>query len=131
MAQLFMQNVHAFSSKETNTDSGCDSTCRCGDFLYSETKGKNVKDGETLYDEGGRVVEDPSAVQDLPEWHNNQGDTLQVVAKRVNIGKGRMAESGDPFHESNVIRFAKSHGLPTAEIVASAPSFQLTVSFVA
>jgi hypothetical protein len=70
---------------------------------YFEREGKNIKSGEIKYDDNGRVREDPSAVKDLPAWKNQEGKEIQVVSRRINVTKGKVGESGDPFYEYKIL----------------------------
>lgn len=85
---------------------------------YFEREGKNVKTGEIKYDETGRVREDPTAVKDLPVWHGLEGNELNTVARRVNIEKGEIGKSGDPFYEYKVLELLRELRLPAAKPVA-------------
>ncbi len=85
---------------------------------YFEREGKNIKSGEIKYDEGGTVREDPTAVKDLPVWKNGEGAEIQTVGKRVNVGKGAVGESGDPFHEYKILERLAEMGLPAAKPIA-------------
>lgn len=87
---------------------------------YFEREGKNIKRGEIKYDETGRVREDPTAVKDLPVWRNTEGAEIQTVGRRVNIAKGAVGESGDPFHEYKILERLAQMGLPAAKPVAKA-----------
>lgn len=87
---------------------------------YFEREGKNIKTGEIKYDETGRVREDPTAVKDLPIWRNEEGAEIQTVGRRVNVAKGAVGESGDPFHEYKILERLAQMGLPAANPVAKA-----------
>lgn len=87
---------------------------------YFEREGKNVKVGEIKHDETGRVREDPTAVKDLPAWHDQEGNSLDTVARRVNIEKGEIGKSGDPFYEYKVLELLRELRLPAAKPVAKA-----------
>jgi hypothetical protein len=87
---------------------------------YFESEGKNIKTGERKIDEGGVVREDPTAVKDLPGWKNNQGEEIHTVGRRVNISKGNVGESGDPFYEYKILERLQEMGLPAAKPVAKA-----------
>lgn len=87
---------------------------------YFEREGKNIKTGETKYDEAGRVREDPTAVKDLPVWKNEDGTELHTVGRRVNTDKGAVGESGDPFHEYKILERLAQIGLPAARPIAKA-----------
>ena len=85
---------------------------------YFESQGKNIKSGEIKRDETGRVREDPTAVKELPIWFDSNGQELHSIGKRVNIGKGKVGESGDPFYEYRVMELVSEVGLPTPRLVA-------------
>lgn len=85
---------------------------------YFEHTGKNIKTGEKKIDETGRVREDPTAVKDLPVWKNNQGQEILTVGRRVNIIKGKVGESGDPFYEYEVLKKLARMKLHVARPVA-------------
>ncbi len=85
---------------------------------YFETRGKNIKSGEIKRDETGRVREDPTAVKELPVWKNAEGTELHAIGKRVNIEKGKVGASGDPFYEYRVMELVREAGLPTPRPVA-------------
>lgn len=85
---------------------------------YFESQGKNIKSGEIKRDETGRVREDPTAVKELPVWTNTDGNELHTIGKRVNVQKGKVGESGDPFYEYLVMELVSEAGLPTPRPVA-------------
>ncbi len=85
---------------------------------YFEREGKNIKKGEIKYDESGAVLEDPTAVKDLPVWKNAEGAEIQTVGRRVNTAKGVVRESGDPFHEYKILERLAQIGLPAAKPIA-------------
>lgn len=85
---------------------------------YFEGKGQNIKSGEIKRDETGRVREDPTAVKELPVWTDASGQELQTIGKRVNIEKGKVGESGDPFYEYKIMETVTSVGLPAPRPVA-------------
>ncbi len=87
---------------------------------YFEREGKNIKTGEIKYDDAGVVREDPTAVKDLPAWKNDDGKEVQTVGKRININKGEVGESGDPFHEYKILDRLNQMGLPSARPIAKA-----------
>lgn len=87
---------------------------------YFERKGKNVKKGEIKYDETGRIREDPTAVKDLPTWRDREGNELNTVARRVNMKKGEIEKSGDPFYEYKIMELLQELRLPAARPVAKA-----------
>ncbi|MEN9852693.1 MAG: hypothetical protein RI996_636 [Candidatus Parcubacteria bacterium] len=87
---------------------------------YFEREGKNIKLGEIKIDEDGKVREDPTAVKDLPVWKNSEGKEIQIVAKRVNIVKGAVGESGDPFYEYKILEHLAQLRLPAARPIAKA-----------
>lgn len=89
-------------------------------FGYFERKGVNIKQGDIKKDETGRVREDPTAVRDLPPWHNKDGVRLHIVGKRVNVRKGFVGESGDPFYEYKILERLHELHLPAARPVAKA-----------
>ncbi len=85
---------------------------------YFEREGKNIKTGEIKYNEAGIVREDPTAVKDLPVWKNEEGGEIQTVGRRVNISKGVVGESGDPFYEYKILEQLARMGLPAAKPIA-------------
>ena len=85
---------------------------------YFEKYGRNIKSGEILYDSEGKVKEDPTAVKDLPVWRNQRNEELHTVGKKVNLTKGKVGESGDPFYEYTIMEIAKEFGLPAPIPVA-------------
>lgn len=87
---------------------------------YFEREGKNIKTGEIKYDEYGRIYEDPTAVKDFPIWKNAEGVEIKTVGRRVNIAKGAVGESGDPFYEYKILERLAQMGLPAAKPVAKA-----------
>jgi len=87
---------------------------------YFETKGINIKTGEIKRDDIGVVKEDPSAVKELPMWVDKNRKELQVIGKRVNIEKGKVGESGNPFYEYKMIETVRSIGLPAPKLIAKA-----------
>ena len=87
---------------------------------YFEKEGRNVKSGEIKYDEIGKIREDPTAVKDLSPWRDQEGKELATVARRVNIEKGEVGKSGDPFYEYGILELVRELGLPAANPVAKA-----------
>ena len=88
--------------------------------LYFESKGQNIKSGEIEWDESGKVREDPTAVKELPVWRDLDGKEIQTVGKRVNVEKGKVGESGDPFHEYKIMGLVRDLGLPAPKPIAKA-----------
>lgn len=91
-------------------------------FEYFEQKGVNIKSGEIKYKETGEISDDPTAVKELPEWKNSTGNTLNVIAKRVNIEKSQVRHSGDPFYEYHIMELANELDLPCVEPIAKIES---------
>lgn len=87
---------------------------------YFETHGVNIKQGEIERDDAGRIKEDPTAVKDLPVWEDASGRRIHPVGKRVNVEKGKVAKSGDPFYEVEIMKYVRSKGLPAAQPIAKA-----------
>jgi len=85
---------------------------------YFESRGQNIKSGEIKRDETGRVREDPTAVKELPVWSDPNGQELRTIGKRVNIEKGKIGESGDPFYEYKIMEIVTNVGLPAPRLVA-------------
>lgn len=85
---------------------------------YFEEKGINIKSGEIQTNEEGKVKEDPTAVKELPVWTNSEGQKLSIVAKRVNVEKSQVGETGDPFHEYKIMEIAKEFDLPAPKPIA-------------
>jgi len=89
---------------------------------YFESQGKNIKPGEIKLDEAARVKEDPTAVKELPVWADGSGNELETIGKRVNVLKGEVGESQDPFYEANILRVVHSLGLPAPRLIAQVSS---------
>lgn len=87
-------------------------------FRYFETYGKNIKPGETEFNEDGSVKEDPLAVKDFPIWVNQEGKKIKVVAKRVNTDKAMIKKGENPFHEVDVMKRVRAIGLPAPAPIA-------------
>ncbi len=87
---------------------------------YFEREGQNIKTGKIKTDEAGRVREDTTAVKDLPIWRDDHGVELQTVGRRVDITKGAVGESGDPFYEYKILQRLHGMGLPAARPIAKA-----------
>ncbi len=87
---------------------------------YFESKGINIKSGEIQHDKAGKVKEDPTAVKDLPVWSRADGETLEIVGKRVNVEKSQVGKSGDPFYEYKIMEIAQEFALPAPRPVAKA-----------
>jgi len=87
---------------------------------YFEREGKNIKTGGIRTDESGRLREDPTAVKDFPVWRDENGEELKTVARRVNVSKGAVGESGDPFYEYKILERLHEMELPAARPVAKA-----------
>ncbi len=85
---------------------------------YFESQGVNIKSGDLVRDETGRVREDPTAVKDLPVWSNAAGQELYVVGKRVNTHKSKVGKTGDPFYEYGIMEIAQEFGLPASRPIA-------------
>ena len=85
---------------------------------YFENRGRNIKSGEIKRDETGRVREDPTAVKELPVWTNPSGQELRVIGKRVNIEKGEVGKSRDPFYEYKIMEMVNSVDLPAPRPIA-------------
>ena len=82
-------------------------------FLYFESRGKNARSGEKLFDSKGRLRDDPTAVKIIP-WTNGE----QVIAKKVNIEKGMVRKLNDPFYEAEIMEAVLKAGLPAAKLIA-------------
>lgn len=115
-------NKEASSQPKIEVESGCEAFVpeefKQDPLGYFESQGKNIKSGEIKRDETGRVREDPTAVKKLPVWTNTDGNELHTIGKRVNIEKGKVGESGDPFYEYRVMELVGEAGLPTPRPVA-------------
>ena len=57
-------------------------------------------------------------MKDLPVWKNEEGGEIQTVGRRVNISKGVVGESGDPFYEYKILEQLARMGLPAAKPIA-------------
>lgn len=87
---------------------------------YFEEKGINIKSGETQYDENGAVREDPDAVKRFPLWENGAGESIEVVAKKINVTKAEIGKSENPFYEYEIIEKVRGRGLPAPEPILKA-----------
>ncbi len=87
---------------------------------YFESKGQNIKPGEIRRDELGKIREDPTAVKEFPIWSDTTGNELRTIGKKVNVEKGRIGESGDPFYEYKIMEIVDSVGLPVSKPIAKA-----------
>jgi len=85
---------------------------------YFENNGQNIKSGDIKRDETGRVREDPTAVKELPVWTDAGGQVLWTIGKKVNIEKGKIGESGDPFYEYKIMEAVRSADLPASRPIA-------------
>ena len=84
---------------------------------YIHKYGKNIKFGDTEYAEDGRIKEDPNAVKDLPVWNDDNGNSLDTVAKKINPDKGEVGEAGNRWYEYAILHLAQRIGLPAAKPV--------------
>lgn len=91
-------------------------------FGYFEREGKNIKPGEVKYDESGRIREDPTAVKELPIWMDDKNNEIRVIGKRVNVEKGEVGKSGDPFYEYRILQIVHELDLPAPHPVAKVES---------
>ncbi len=87
---------------------------------YFEKEGEKIKKGEIKYAEEGRIREDPTCVKDLPTWTGKKGSELRAVGKKVNIIKGQVGRTGNPFHEYEVMKIVDELGLPCARPILKA-----------
>lgn len=87
-------------------------------FDYFDSFGKNIKSGDVKFDDLGEVREDPSAVKSFPEWRSSFGNGIFVVGKRVNMRKGLVRETGNPFYEYDIMKLVNQHGLPVSKPIA-------------
>jgi len=87
-------------------------------FDYVKSFGVNIKNGERKIDDVGAVREDPNAVKLLPKWQFRESEFIPV-AKIINLLKGEVGNSEDPFYEYNIIRHIRSLGLPAPEPILS------------
>ncbi len=85
---------------------------------YFKLKGKNIKSGEIKRDKTGRVREDPTAVRELPIWFDANGNELKTIGKRVDIRKGKIRESANPFYEYQIMELINDIGLPASKPIA-------------
>lgn len=85
---------------------------------YFESYGENIKSGEIIYNESGQRKEDPTKVKELPVWADKNGNQLNVIGKRISIGKGEMGRTENPFHEYDVMKILGTIGFPTSIPVA-------------
>lgn len=89
---------------------------------YFEETGRNIKPGDMKKDETGKVRDDPSAVKEFPAWKDVMGNELNVVGKKINVTKGEVGKSGDPFYEYKVLEIVHELGLPAQSPVAKVES---------
>jgi len=87
-------------------------------ITYFEKKGMQIKPGGVVVDKTGKIREDPTAVRTFV-WQDAQGNQINVVIKKVNIRKGQVMKSRDPFYEYKVMKLVHELGLPTARPIAS------------
>ncbi|MCW1888526.1 MAG: hypothetical protein KIH67_003145 [Candidatus Moranbacteria bacterium] len=87
-------------------------------WQYFEEHGLNIKPGETEHKEDGSIKEDPTAVKCLPVWHDQEGNSIRVIAKKINPAKGEAAKTGNPWHETDVMMRVAEAGLPVARLLA-------------
>ena len=87
-------------------------------LLYFESNGVPIKSGEPKIDQNGIVREDPTTVRDFPVWTNSDRKEVRTVGKKVNVAKGKVSESGDPFYEYKILQLLAKMGLPAAKPVA-------------
>ena len=85
---------------------------------YFEKEGKNIKQGEAKFDSLGIIREDPTAVKELPEWADLKGNKLKTIGKRINVEKGSVGESGDPFYEYKIMKMVNDLKFPVAKTIA-------------
>ncbi len=115
-------NKEAVPQVKIEVESGCEAFVpeefKQDPLGYFESKGKNIKSGEIKRDETGRVREDPTAVKELPVWKNADNTELRAIGKKVNIEKGKVGESGDPFYEYRIMEIVSEAGLPTPRPIA-------------
>jgi len=100
---------------ETGYESYIPEDFRENPLTYFETHGKNIKQGEIEYHTDGTVSEDPTAVKDFPVWENGNGDRLFTVGKRVNLDKGMINKTKDPFYEYMIMKIVQQKNLPGAK----------------
>ncbi len=89
-------------------------------WKYFQEHGLNIKPGDTEYKEDGRISEDPTAVKCLPVWHDEAGNPIRVIAKKINTIKSQIGKTGNPWHEVDVMRRVAEAGLPVARLLAVA-----------
>ncbi len=87
-------------------------------WQYFEEHGLNIKPGETEHKEDGRIKEDPAAVKCLPVWHDQEGNPIRVIAKKINPVKAEAGRTGNPWHETDVMMRVAEAGLPVAKLLA-------------
>jgi hypothetical protein len=118
----FEPNKEAEPQVKIEVESGCEQFVpedfKQNPLGYFESQGKNIKSGQIKRDETGRVREDPTAVKELPIWSDSEGNQLNAIGKRVNIEKGKVGESGDPFYEYRIMETVRDAGLPTPRPIA-------------
>ena len=91
---------------------------RASPWQYFEEHGLNIKPGETEHKEDGRIKEDPTAVKCLPVWHDQEGNPIRVIAKKINPVKAEAGKTGNPWHETDVMMRVAEAGLPVAKLLA-------------
>lgn len=120
--EMFKFEKKLESKTKIEIESGCDvfvpEEFRLNPLNYFETKGKNIKSGEVKYNLFGKIKEDPTAVKEFPVWSDKDGNELRTIGKKINIEKGKVGESGDPFYEYKIMEIVKGIGLPTPSPIA-------------
>jgi hypothetical protein len=82
---------------------------------YYQEHGKPFRSGEILVDEAGVVRDDPTAVRFFQAWKSDSGDSIKVVAKKINLHKAKQAENDEPLWEWKILENVHQLGLPSAE----------------
>jgi len=90
-------------------------------IAYFKKYGENIKAGTTIYDENGKIKDDPNAVKNIK--------TLNIVGKHININKGQVLKSGYIFYEAIIISYAQACGLHGPNLIGIARNYDYNLFF--
>jgi len=86
---------------------------------YFNEYGKQVKSGiEKTYNEKGQIIDNPDSVKDFPVWTDSENNKLVPVCKRVNLERGEIKKSKNPFYEYKILELLQELNLPAAKPIA-------------
>lgn len=86
---------------------------------YFNECGKQVKSGDLkTYNEKGQILENPDSVKDFPVWTDLENNKLLTVCKRINLERGEVKKSQDPFYEYKILELLQELNLPAAKPIA-------------